>query len=102
MRRKNLFCLIPVSDSPFAIRQGRLPKISLLKGGTSGWNSCFGTVIKAKSGNNYIGNVFVPSASGSTKIDYKEIGDKQQITCQIKGIQVTYEISGNTFNRITK
>jgi hypothetical protein len=94
--------MIPVSNSPFAIRPGRLPKVSLLKDGTSGWNNFYGTVLKAKQGINCIGNVFVPSASGDARIDYTEKNGKQQITCQLKETQVTYEISANTVNRTTK
>ncbi len=94
--------MISVGNVTTQLKTGRLPKISLRVSEASDWHNYFSIVAKAKSGDNFIGTVFIPFNEQKSKVELKEVGGTQQLTCQLNGKVVKYEISENKVNRITK
>jgi hypothetical protein len=94
--------MIPVCNVSTQLKTGRLPKISLRVSEAIDWHNYIGVLAKAQSGDNFIGTVFIPANGQQPKVELKEVGGNQQLTCQVNGKVVKYEISENKVNRITK
>jgi hypothetical protein len=94
--------MVPVSNSSYQIKKGRIPKMSLKKDDPFAWYEYFSTVTKAKSGDNYTGNIFIPTSGGKAKVELSEANGHQIISCELDGKEVKYEISENSVNRIYK
>jgi hypothetical protein len=91
--------MIPFGDGENKIIMGRIPKVSLKFNETSDWHKYYSIKAKAKANDNFVGNLFIPVKDGKTKVELKEIGEKQLVICQCNGKEVTYEISANSISR---
>lgn len=94
--------MIPVGNVATQLKTGRLPKISLRVSEAIDWHNYFSMVAKAKSGDNFIGTVFIPVKGLNPKVELAEVGGTQQLTCQLNGKVVKYEISEGKIVRFLK
>jgi hypothetical protein len=94
--------VIPFGNASMTIREGRIPNVSLKNNEPSGWFKYFSVTSTAKTGDNHIGNIFIPTGGAKTTVELKESKGNQHIICQVNGKEVDYEISGNDLKRSTR
>ncbi len=94
--------MISVSNMPTRIKTGRLPKVSLKGNETANWNNFNSTVAEAKGNDTFIGTVLIPVSQRKPKVELKEVGENQILTCQLNGEAVKYEVSKGIINRTSR